>query len=443
MQRHIRMTTVAALAAAAFLSAGCGGKKERETAEALPAIKTGVNLVVNSGFDEWEGYKPAGWSMRAIAGEGNKLSFYGKSDKTRNPDGGYSFFLRGLYDTQRWMVATQRFPVRPGYEIEFSADIMSEDLKQNQGQEGRAGVYVLFLDGKGERISERNFADAWTRKRVGTTGWRRSEKKAEAPDGARIMEIGLINQMTGYVYFDDVTLVIKDKVEWESKDAKFITYNWFKERPFPPEDMKRVSGLIEGIAKEAGIKKIEGRINYYLYPDEETFMRILERPKYRTAARWDKKELHDVKSYNDHEIIHLILYDLGFPPVGLSKGLVFYFRAEYNHWDLDIRSKRFLLQRRIPALYKTIHPDRWRTADHAVVVPAWGSFVKYLIDNYGMDKFKELYSLTSGIDEEGPFSARFKDVYGIDFQEADRAWRLYLMRYQGDAAADTLPDTGE
>ena len=33
-------------------------------------------------------------------------------------------------------------------------------------------------------------------------------------------------------------------------------------------------------------------------------------------------------------------------------------------------------------------------------------------------------------------------LYGKDFQEVDRDWRLYIMRYQGDAAADTLPDTG-
>jgi hypothetical protein len=440
MQRHMWKISVAVLAAAALLTAGCG-KKKQDPDEVLPEIKTGVNLVVNPGFEEWNGYKPEGWTVKAFSGEGNKMSFYGKSEKTRN--GEYSFFLRGLYDTQRWMVATQRFPVRPGHGIVFSADIMSEGVKQNSGQDDHAGVFINFYDKNGDRVSDRNWADFWTRKRTGTTGWRRSEQKAEAPDDARFVEIGLINQMTGYIYFDEVSLVIKAKLDWQSKDEKFITYNWMEERPFPSEDMKRVSDLIEGVARDIGIKEIEGRINYYLYPDEETFMKILDRPKYKTAARWDKKELHDVLSFNDHEIIHLILYDLGFPPVGLSKGLVFYYRARYNNWDMDIRSKRFLLQQKIPALYKTIHPDRWRTADHTVVVPAWASFVGYLIDNYGMDTFKKLYAETSGMTEEGPVSARFKDVYGIDFQEADRSWRLYIMRYQGDAAADTLPDTAE
>jgi hypothetical protein len=58
-----------------------------------------------------------------------------------------------------------------------------------------------------------------------------------------------------------------------------------------------------------------------------------------------------------------------------------------------------------------------------------------------MDKFKEFYTITGGLEESGPFSARFKDVFGRDFQETDRDWRLHIMRYQGDAEADTLPDS--
>ena len=450
MQRNIWKTSIAVMAAAALLVAGCGGeksgkksgeKKKQESPEKLPEVETGVNLVMNPGFEEWKGYKPAEWMMRAFAGEGKSLSFYGKSDKSSS--GESSFYLRGLYNTEKWMVATQRFPVSPGHEIVFSADIMTENIEHSRGQEDNCGVYVRFLDGDGQRLSDRYFADAWTKKRKGTSGWRREKKRTEAPDGARIVEIGVINQMTGYAYFDDVSLIIREKIDWESKDAKFITYNWLERCPFPPEDMKKVSGLIEGIAKEAGIKKIEGRINYFLYPDEETFMKILQKPKYKTAARWDKKELHDIKSFNEHEIIHLILYDLGFPPLGLTKGFVFYFRAKYNNWDMHIRSKRFLLQKRIPGLYQTISPDKWRKVDHTVVVPAWASFVEYLIDKYGMDTFKELYAATNEISEQEPFSAKFRDVYGLDFQETDRAWRLYIMRYEGEAAADTLPDAGE
>jgi hypothetical protein len=101
------------------------------------------------------------------------------------------------------------------------------------------------------------------------------------------------------------------------------------------------------------------------------------------------------------------------------------------------------MEKQIPALYKTIGPEMMRNVNHAIIVPAWASFVEYLIGKYGMDNFKLLYTATDKISEVEPFSEAFMNVYGIGFQEADRAWRLDMLRYEGDAAADTLPDPGE
>ncbi len=95
MQRYIWKTSIAVTAAAALLLAGCGKKKEQEPDLGLPEITTNVNLVVNPGFEEWDGFKPAGWVVRTFSGKGNKMSFLGRSNKTQN--GNHSFYLRGLY----------------------------------------------------------------------------------------------------------------------------------------------------------------------------------------------------------------------------------------------------------------------------------------------------------------------------------------------------------
>ncbi|MDD3643743.1 MAG: hypothetical protein PHQ19_09815 [Candidatus Krumholzibacteria bacterium] len=439
MKIDMRITaTCAALCALAFL-AGCGGKEQPE--EVLPEIRTNVNLVVNPGFEEWEGFMPAGWELRHFSGDGEKRSYFGKSEE--GAEGRFSYYLRGLFDTGKWMVLTQRHPVRPGHEILFAADIRTRDIKRERGQEDNANIYVRFYDAGGNRVSDRYYADAWTRHRLGTSGWRRNEEKVEVPEKARSVEIGLINQMTGYIYFDNVELVILEPLGWEERATGFITFKWLPERPFPAEAMEAQAKLIEEMAREAGVGSLPEPITFYLYPSEEAFMRILDRKKYKTAARWDRRELHAVETFNDHEIIHLLLYDLGFPPVGLAKGLVFYFRAKHNEWDLHVRSKRFLMQQRLPALYHTIDPEIWREADQSILVPGWGSFVTWLIDRYGIEKLLDLYGKTNGVEDDGAFSARFKDIYGLDFQETDRNWRIWLLRYQGDPAADTLPDEGD
>lgn len=420
------------------VTAGCGG--ESEPPEDLPDIETNVNIVVNPGFEEWQGFKPAGWEIEHFSGEGDNVNFFGKSEKSAT--GEYSFFLRGLYNTDRWMVLTQTHPVRPGHKVVFSAAMMTENVEHEKGQEDNANIYVRFLDGDRERLNDRYYADMWTRRRTGTTGWSRNEKEIEAPEGARFVQIGLINRMTGHIYFDDVSLVIEEKLPWKTRETKFLVFHWFEERPFPGDAMEKQADFVERILDAVDVDEIDPKIGYYLYPDEETFKRILDRKKYKPAARWDRKQLHAVDTFNEHEMIHLALYDLGFPPVALAKGLVFHFRSLYHGWDLHIRTKRFLMQRRLPALHKTIHPDRWRTAQHAIVVPAWGSFVTWLIEKEGMEKFKELYKAVDHVEDEVAFTDRFADVYQRKFDVMDREWRLFLMRHEAPMAADSLPDTG-
>jgi hypothetical protein len=419
-----------------FAAVSCsGGGGQRED---WPELPTDTNLVVNPGFEQWRGSMPVGWTLKQVLEEGGVSNHHGRSDK--GSIGEFSFYLAGDTNTKKWMIATQTFPVSPGYTVFFSADIMTEDLKRLRTVDPNAHVQLWFYDENGEMLEKDGLLNIRTRTRGGTSSWKRDSRKIKVPDDARTVEIGLVSLMTGTIYFDDVKLFLRKNVEWEEKDTGYITFHWLPERPFPDDEMDRVAGMIEDIAKEAKIEKPEKKIKYYLYPDEATYMRILEKKEYRTAAWWSEKQLHTVDTFNDHEMIHLILYDLGMPPVVLAKGFVFYFRSKYNDWDLHIRSKRFLMQQKIPALHNTIDLPSFQKTDPAIMVPAWGSFVTYLVDTHGIEKFKEFYERS---DEKVNFEELrviFEDLYETDFDEADRAWRFFLVRYEGDPRADTLPN---
>ena len=74
-----------------------------------------------------------------------------------------------------------------------------------------------------------------------------------------------------------------------------------------------------------------------------------------------------------------------------------------------------------------------------IAMPAWVSFSTYLIEKYGMESFMELYKRSDAVTDEGDFNIIFRDIYGEDFPVVDRAWRLYVLRYEGDTAEkDTL-----
>jgi hypothetical protein len=88
--RFIRSALLLVLAAGLFFGAGCGSKKEE-----IVDVQTGVNLVVNPSFEEWDGDIPARWNLIHIEGEGSNGVYYGASSEEKNT-GNYSFYLRGL-----------------------------------------------------------------------------------------------------------------------------------------------------------------------------------------------------------------------------------------------------------------------------------------------------------------------------------------------------------
>lgn len=433
--KNSRFRLFGVVAAMIVVVSGCGGGKVAE--EDLPEIKIGVNLITNPSFEEWDGFMPVGWDIRTFAGEGKIVNMYGRN-RDWHMTGSNSYYLRGLFNTERWMVLSQTHPVRPGYEVYFSGMVKTEGIEKSKGQEDNASLFLIFYDAKGERVNDRYFADSWTVRRLGTSPWAFNEKKIEVPDDARTMEVGLINQMTGRVFFDDIEVKFLEKLKWEEKKTKFVTYQWDLERPIPSDDMDRMIDLVKMVTKEARIKEMEERIYFRMYPSEQKFKDVTGRNRYRQFGDWGKKTIHTTSSYDDYEMIHMILYEMGTPPMGVAKGLVFYFRSKFNGWDIHNAAKQDLMAKRLPGLYRFVAWKHYSDSDLSITVPGWSSFVTWLIDRYGMDKVLELYISTDEIDEIGPFEVRFKDIFGDDFKKLDQEWRWFLLRYECDAAADTI-----
>jgi hypothetical protein len=431
--------TALGLAIAAALTAlwGCGERgKEKGTETAVSDVPVNVNLLVNPSFEEWEGAAPAGWKLATFAGKGKNPSMVGKSTDEKKT-GECSFFLRGLFNTDRWLVLTQRIAVVPGRDLAVSAEIKSDGIKRNRGQEDNANIYVRFLDEKGERLNDRYYADAHTAHRVGTTGWRRDSKVVEVPRRARYAEIGLINQMTGYLYVDDVEAMLQERVQWESINTKYVTFYYLAGHPYPEGAIEEETRMVDFVTKLCDLD-IKGKISYYYYPSEEAFKQINRTRAYRQLPKWNEKELHTTAPVEEHAMIHMLLIDLGYPPVGLAKGFVFALRGYYSGWNPHLLAKRFLIGKMVPALFRIVDADAVKESDWAVIVPSWASFCTYLIDRDGMKKFKEFYTACNGVNDAAAFNDLFTQYYGKEFKVVDRAWRLYVLRIETPEPLDSL-----
>ena len=434
MRSIIIYCTIACMLILAVALASCGGK---ESDVALPDMPMDTNLVVNPSFERWEGRIPAGWEMKVFEGWGNdKPNRIEKSTKEKST-GDASVFLRGTFNTNKWFVLTQRHPVAPGYRVEFSADIKTENIKKNKDQVDRANIYIQYLDEKGERLTDRYYADAYTRRRLGTTGWRRSLERSEAPKKARYVEIGLINMMTGYLYVDDVELKLTRSIEWKKKKSKYVHYNYVKGFPPPEGSIEEQIGMMNDYVKRLDID-VEEPYNYYFYSSEDRFKKITGMRKYRQRAIWKQRELHTIEPTENLEATHMLLVDYGRPPLGMTSGIVYTLRGSLNGKDIHATAKGFLIQQKIPALFRTVPPEEFKNYDTRIMVPAWTSFCSFLLDTYGAEVLMNFYSRTDQVKEINIFKVRFKEVYGKDFEIIDRMWRLYLMRLVTEEEADTL-----
>ena len=419
------------------VSLGCGGsdsKKERD-------LSFGVNLIKNPSFEEWTDSVPDGWKARMI---GELSSKDGTANRVKrssvSKSGNYSCYISGDDTTDKWIGLVQLVPVAEGHDLILSSDIKTESLRKESGHNAYSNVFVRFLDKKGNRVTEeKRFADAFLQRYAGTKEWFRDEKKVTVPPGSHFAEVGVLSTMSGVIYFDNVEAVLREDIPWETKDTRYITFYYLPGHPFPEGAIEKEAEAIEDYARRIDLEEIDGKIHYYYYPNEEEFKRINVVDNYYEGVKWEKKEIHTMKENEDLVVTHMLLYDLGFPPLGLAKGLVFYLRSFKHGWNPHKEAKEDLISKKIEPLHKTILNSKIRNSDLSTTIPAWTSFCAYLITQYGTEKFLKFYREADGIKDAKSFSELFKKIYKRDFNKVDMDWRLWIMRYEPKGESVPMP----
>jgi len=424
MFRRLAMTTAALMLVA--LAAGCGEKAKKEE---VPSVPLGVNLLTNPSFEEWLGEIPGGWSLRYFEGPGMRKNLYGRSSDEK-VSGNFAFQMRGGSDVDQWMVLVQRRAVMPGYRLSFSGEIKMRDQKVIKGRFVRAGIYVRFYDRGGKRVQDSTLVDAIPRVDLGSKKWQRIGTRVSVPANALYAEIGLLWQMTGSAYFDDVEAMLEEPVPWKEIQKKYVNYYYLEGSPFPEGAVKKEDAFVEDCLKKLDLK-MSKKVSYYYYPSDKEYQEILGRRSGHEHAAWKKQELHTTKSYEDHGMIHMVLAPLGNPPFGLAEGAVFYVLGSWEGGrDLHMMAKELLSGKRLPALHRLLDKRVMDEIGYTASVSGWASFSIWLIDRYGIEKFVKLYTATDEVAAPALFNKRFKDIYGADLDVMDRDWRLWVLRYQ-------------
>ncbi len=168
-----------------------------------------------------------------------------------------------------------------------------------------------------------------------------------------------------------------------------------------------------------------GSIDFYLYPSQESLYRATARdagfainPAREVHALWVSQ--YDHQSLG-HEMTHVITYwTLGEPSEALlGEGIaVCMDHAEPHPHD---RAAALLESGQLLPLSQILG-DAWFEHDPSIVYPESGSLVCWLLQQYSVDQFKQLYTRED-------FPTALEEIYGLDIDHLEEAWRAELGGY--------------
>ncbi len=171
----------------------------------------------------------------------------------------------------------------------------------------------------------------------------------------------------------------------------------------------------------------DGHIHYYFYTSEWDKL-FSTGDKGGGLSNTLKNEIHAIYNENRkvigcHEDTHIIAYrTLGNPPFFLQEGLAVFmmeswFQRPVHEWGREFLDKGKLIP--VKSLLISINFEKY---DSKITYPQSGSFVKYLVDVYGIEKFKTLFS--QAVNENIEFL--FKEIYRKSVDDLEREWLNYL-----------------
>ena len=196
---------------------------------------------------------------------------------------------------------------------------------------------------------------------------------------------------------------------------------------------------LEAIADELGVA-FAGRVRLVFYPDSAT----KSDQTGHVGAGWAWGD-NIIEIYNDlirldpyHELAHLVARQLGDPPALLSEGFATYVSERLGADALEFFGHPGLTADQVAcesaAVGELIPLDTLfrfteigsQASNPPVAYPQAASFVKFLVERYGIDTFRDAYRMLASTDEPAGVLANeeaFVAIYGTAPGRMERPWR--------------------
>jgi hypothetical protein len=145
---------------------------------------------------------------------------------------------------------------------------------------------------------------------------------------------------------------------------------------------------------------------------------------------------HTIWPTDNHEVVHtVVILQIGHPPSLFTEGIAVAHQMDpvrgvltprWNGAELDDLARTYDSTGRLPPVSSLMTgPDFFRF-DANMTYPCSGSFVRYLLDRYGLDRFRSYASSAAFDDAAGVTETRFQAAYGRSVQALWDEWLAYI-----------------
>jgi len=178
------------------------------------------------------------------------------------------------------------------------------------------------------------------------------------------------------------------------------------------------------------------KIQYYKYTSTTQMLQITG----MEANAWADPpnfSVHAIFPWNGHEVVHVLTALVGRPSDFFNEGIAVSMQVDpsaadptqvlWNGVPPDAIARAALAGGQLPHVQDMADTASFRVIPDTNGYPWAGSFLQFLVTNYGMTRTLDFFRGGGGRDESlSTIQSRFQQVYGPSLTDADLAWRRYL-----------------
>jgi hypothetical protein len=174
------------------------------------------------------------------------------------------------------------------------------------------------------------------------------------------------------------------------------------------------------------------RLQYHKYLNNDHARALSGQPG--SWADIENYTIHSVEQQQGHEAIHVYSYIIGWPSDYFTEGIATALDIDpftgqevgYFGGPVHYLCRGWLESGELYSIPQIVTSDAFRSGDWMLTYPQAGSFVKFLIDNYGLHRLKTLFRTVGEYDSLESIMSSFASIYGFSLEEAERRWREFL-----------------